>query len=117
MPPKSYLIKTLFFRYREEILILCTLLNILQAIFRRTFAAVPQTNVYTYIIFFPLLKKVPYGTVARAKLDFQAKDRRITPYTRSIAFILFSEFFRNVSDFFEGSAWISQVIILNFSGR
>ena len=47
---------------------------------------------------------------------FLLVDRRFTP-TRGRRFFNLTEFFRNVSGFFEGSFWISQVIFLNFSGR
>ena len=64
------------------------------------------------IYFLPCLKQVPYRTVVSA-FDCRTRDRRIKSHSRLFAFffLLLSDFFRNVSGFFEESFWISQVIL------
>ena len=89
--PTSHLIKTLIFRYREEIPIFYPFLNILLMNFRKTFVAVTQTAVHTHIIFLPSWKRVPCRIVVRAFVC-QTRVRVSKPHYWSFAFYYFLKF-------------------------
>ena len=113
--PKSHLIKTLIFRYREEIPIFYPLLNILQTNFRKL-SQQSHIPLFTCILFFATLETSP---IPYSGQSFRLPNKRSWDQIplAVVRFLLLSEFFKKVSGFFEGSSWILQLIFVIFSGR
>ena len=107
---KFHIVKTSIFLYHKETQIFYQLLNMLLEDFRKTFAAITRTAVYTYTMF---LSRFTSCSLVRLPNE----RSMIKPHSRPSDFFLLSEF-RNVPVFpFQRNFWISQVIFLNFSRR